>query len=78
MELSQEDIGAGREAFKNVTGGGIQRTYIPNGLFFSEDYDQYKQDGHVKIHRAEHQIKAASGFVESIGPNKKTRSSSVV
>ena len=70
-ELSQEDLGAGRGAFKDATDGDIPRKYISNELLPSEDYYPYTQDGHVKLHRGEHRIKAESGFLESIAPARK-------
>ena len=52
---------------------GISDVSIYREFFSGEDYNLYKPDGNAKLQRAEHEIEAAIGFLESITSAEKNR-----
>ena len=63
-ELKNE-LDSTRDTYRQFTDGNIPCKHIYENLFFSEDCDPYTTEGHQKLQWAEHQVKAATGFLES-------------
>ena len=60
-----------KDTYKEFTEGEVPCKHIFEEIFFTELHDPYTVDGHRKLQWAEHQIKAARGYIDAQTSSKK-------